>query len=432
MVFPFAEVGTSLPWVDEVGGRYWTGFAALAPLIEKHKSVIMPVLNSLAALKSEMTEWRRDIHAHPETAFEEVRTSAKVAELLESWGIEVHRGMAKTGVVGVLRGSGDGKRTIGLRADMDALPMQEENDVPYKSTIPGKMHACGHDGHTTMLLGAAKYLSETKNFDGVVRFIFQPGEEGAGGARVMIEDGLFDRFPCDEVYALHNWPQLPQGTVGIKAGPMMAATGSFDLTVNAQGGHAAMPHLTIDPVVIISQIITAWQALISRTVDPMDNVVLSVTQVHAGSAYNVIPGNATMCGTVRTFRDPVQEALRDKMGALAEGIANGFGARVSFSFRKGYPATVNAEEQSAKIGRVAAEVVGPENIDDQILPCMGAEDFSYMLEKRPGAYIWVGQGGGPSASNVHNPGYDFNDDVLPIGASIFARLVETEMPKGAK
>ncbi|WP_366655742.1 M20 aminoacylase family protein [Fodinicurvata sp. EGI_FJ10296] len=392
----------------------------------------MPVYNSLAALKPTMTEWRRDIHAHPETAFEEVRTSAKVADLLESWGIEVHRGIAGTGVVGVLAGSGGGKRAIGLRADMDALPMQEVNEFAHKSTIPGKMHGCGHDGHTSMLLGAAKYLSETRNFDGVVHFIFQPGEEGAAGARVMIEDGLFDRFPCDEVYALHNWPQLPQGTVGVKTGPMMAATGSFDLTVNARGGHAAMPHQSIDPIVIASQIITAWQALVSRTVDPLDNAVLSVTQVHAGSAYNVIPTNATMCGTVRTFREPVQDALSEKMGALAEGIAGGYGATVSFSFRKGYPATINADEQTAKIGRVAAEVVGEENIDGTILPSMGGEDFAYMLEKVPGAYIWVGQGGGPSACNVHNPGYDFNDDILPIGASILARMVETELPKGAK
>jgi amidohydrolase len=389
-------------------------------------------LNSLAALKPEMTEWRRDIHSHPETAFEEIRTSAKVAELLESWGIEVHRGIAKTGVVGVLRGSGAGKRAIGLRADMDALPMQEENDFPHKSTIPGKMHGCGHDGHTAMLLGAAKYLSETRNFDGVVHFIFQPGEEGAGGARVMVEEGLFDRFPCDEVYALHNWPMLQQGTVGIKPGPMMAATGTFDVTINARGGHAAMPHQSIDPVVIASQIITAWQALVSRTVDPMDNAVVSVTQVHAGSAYNVIPGQATFCGTVRTFRDPVQDALAERMQALAEGIAGGYGATVSFSFRKGYPATSNAVEQTQKAIRIAADVVGAENVDETILPCMGGEDFAYMLEKVPGAYVWVGQGGGPSAYNVHNPKYDFNDDILPIGASILARAIETELPRGAK
>ncbi len=389
----------------------------------------MPIINSIAAMKEEMTEWRRDIHAHPEIAFEEVRTSNLVATKLEEWGIEVHRNIAKTGVVGVLKGrdNGAGGRSIGLRADMDALPMEEENDVPYKSTNPGKFHGCGHDGHTTMLLGAAKYLAETRNFSGTVNFIFQPAEEGEGGGRVMVEEGLFDRFPCDEVYGMHNWPKLPAGEVAVVPGPIMAAADQFEITVTAKGGHAAMPHLCNDPVIIAAQMVTAFQSLVSRNTDPLDAAVISVTQVHAGSAHNVIAEQALLTGTVRTFKPATQDMIEEGMQRIAKGICDGFAAEVDFNYRRGYPATVNHEEQAAFAFRTARDVVGAENVHSDAEPVMGAEDFSYMLLQRPGAYLWLGQAGGPSACMVHNPRYDFNDEVLPIGASLFANMVETRL-----
>ena len=389
----------------------------------------MPIINSIAAMKEEMTEWRRDIHAHPEIAFEEVRTSELVATKLEEWGIEVHRGIAKTGVVGVLTGRDDGasQKSIGLRADMDALPMEEENDIPYKSQNPGKFHGCGHDGHTTMLLGAAKYLAETRNFSGTVNFIFQPAEEGAGGGRVMVEEGLFDRFPCDEVYGMHNWPKLPAGEVAVVPGPIMAAADVFNVTVTAKGGHAAMPHLCNDPVVIAAQMVTAFQTLISRNADPLDSAVISVTQLHAGSAHNVIAEQAKLGGTVRTFRAATQDMIEQGMERIARGIGDAFGAQVDFDYQRGYPATVNHDEQAAVASRIASDVVGHENVRTDEEPVMGAEDFSFMLLQRPGAYLWLGQAGGPSACMVHNPRYDFNDEVLPIGASLFANMVETRL-----
>lgn len=389
----------------------------------------MPIINSIAALKDEMTGWRRDIHAHPETAFEEVRTSGLVAEKLESWGVEVHRGLGKTGVVGVLRGRGEGGRTIGLRADMDALPMNEENDVPWKSTVPGKFHGCGHDGHTSMLLGAAKYLSETRNFDGIVHFIFQPAEEGAGGGRAMVEDGLFDRFDCDEVYALHNWPELPAGTVGLRPGPIMAAADKFDVTIRARGGHAAMPHKANDPVVIAAQIIQAYQTLVSRQTDPLKSAVITVAQIHAGSTYNVIAEEAFLSGTLRSFDQEVREYLTAGMERLAKGIARAFEAEAEFVFHEGYPATVNHGDQAEKAAAVARDVVGADKVTMEAEPSMGAEDFSFMLNKRPGAYLFLGQAGGPSACNVHNPRYDFNDEILPIGASLLASLVESGLKR---
>ncbi len=389
----------------------------------------MPVINSIAALSDEMTEWRRDFHAHPEIAFQEVRTSQKVAERLADWGIEVHRGLGRTGVVGVLRGRGDSGRSIGLRADMDALPMTEENEVPWKSTKPGVFHGCGHDGHTTMLLGAAKYLSETRNFDGTVHFIFQPAEEGAGGGREMVKDGLFERFDCNEVYALHNWPMLPAGKVGVKPGPMMAATDTFDIKIKATGGHAAMPHNCVDPAVIAAQIVLALQSLVSRNTDPLDNAVVSVTQVHVGSAYNVIAEEAFLCGTVRTFNPAVSTMIEQGMARIVENTARAFGAEGTVSYLNGYPATVNHERQTEIAAAAAADVVGDDGIVRDIAPVMGGEDFSYMLLERPGAYVWVGQGGGPSACNVHNPRYDFNDQILPIGASFLARLVERQLAR---
>ena len=389
----------------------------------------MPIINSIAAMKEEMTEWRRDIHAHPEIAFEEVRTSNLVASKLEEWGIEVHRDIAKTGLVGVLKGRDNGasSRSIGLRADMDALPMEEENDVPYKSTNPGKFHGCGHDGHTTMLLGAAKYLAETRNFAGTVNFIFQPAEEGAGGGRVMVEEGLFDRFPCDEVYGMHNWPKLDAGEVAVVPGPIMAAADLFLITVTAKGGHAAMPHLCNDPVVIAAQLVTAFQTLVSRNTDPLDSAVISVAQIHAGSAHNVIAEQATLSGTVRTFKPETQDMIEEGMKRIAKGICDGFGAELEFDYQRGYPATVNHEEQSAFAAKIAGNVVGQENVIFDEDPVMGAEDFSYMLLQRPGAYLWLGQAGGPSSCMVHNPRYDFNDEVLPIGASLFANMVETRL-----
>ena len=389
----------------------------------------MPVINSIAALSDEMTEWRRDFHAHPEIAFQEVRTSQKVAERLADWGIEVHRGLGRTGVVGVLHGRGDSGRSIGLRADMDALPMTEENEVPWKSTKPGVFHGCGHDGHTSMLLGAAKYLSETRNFDGTVHFIFQPAEEGAGGGREMVKDGLFERFDCNEVYALHNWPMLPAGKVGVKPGPMMAATDTFDIRIKATGGHAAMPHNCVDPAVIAAQIVLALQSLVSRNTDPLDNAVVSVTQVHVGSAYNVIAEEAFLCGTVRTFNPAVSTMIEQGMARIVENTARAFGAEGTVSYLNGYPATVNHERQTEIAAAAAADVVGDDGIVRDIAPVMGGEDFSYMLLERPGAYVWVGQGGGPSACNVHNPRYDFNDQILPIGASFLARLVERQLAR---
>lgn len=389
----------------------------------------MPIINSIAAMQDEMTAWRRDFHAHPETAYEEVRTSSIVAEKLASWGIEVHRGLAETGVVGVLKGRGNGNGSIGLRADMDALPMTEENDVPHKSTVPGKFHGCGHDGHTTMLLGAARYLAETRNFDGTVHFIFQPAEEGAAGGRRMVEEGLFDRFPCDEVYGMHNWPDLPAGVVGVRNGAIMAASDEFRITLRTTGGHAAMPHKCIDPVVIASQIVLAFQPLVSRRTDPLDASVISVTQFHAGSAFNVIASEAWMAGTVRTFRAETQDLIESGMRRIASALAEANGAEVEFTYRRGYPATVNHDRQADVFGDVAARVVGEDNVQRDVDPVMGAEDFSYMLLERPGAYLWLGQAGGPSACSVHNPRYDFNDDVLPIGASLLASLVETQLKR---
>jgi len=389
----------------------------------------MPVINSIAAMKDEMTEWRRDIHMHPEIAFEEFRTSNLVAEKLAAWGIEVHRGVGKTGVVGVLRGNGESDRAIGLRADMDALPMQEENDFAHKSKTDGKFHGCGHDGHTTMLLGAAKYLAETRNFDGTVHFIFQPAEEGEGGGRAMVEDGLFTRFHCDEVYGLHNWPPMAAGEAGIKAGPIMAAADRFKIHVEATGGHAAMPHTAIDPVIVLTQIVQALQPLISRSKDPMEAAVLTVTQIHVGSAYNVIANDGWLGGTVRTFNPAVQDMIEAGMQRIAEGVAAMYGAKARLDYERGYPATVNHEAQTEKAAAAAARVMGPQAVHRDVEAVTGAEDFSFMLLERPGAYLWLGQAGGPSSCMVHNPRYDFNDEILPVGASWFATMVETELAR---
>lgn len=388
----------------------------------------MPVINSIAALEEEMTAWRRDFHMHPELAYEETRTAGIVAEKLESWGIEVKRNVGKTGVVGVIRGNGDGP-SIGLRADMDALPIDEANDTAWKSQNAGVMHACGHDGHTTMLLGAAKYLAETRNFAGTVNVIFQPAEEGYAGAKAMIDDGLFEDFPCDQVYGLHNWPEMPAGTVAAVKGPIMAAADKFDIKVTGKGAHGAMPHHGVDPVVIGAQIVTAIQSLVSRSTNPMDTAVISTTMFHAGAAYNVIPDEAVLSGTVRTFNPKVQDRIEAGMKSIADGIAAAMGAAADVDYRRGYPATVNHDRETDLASDVAASVVGAENVRDDAPPTMGAEDFAFMLNQKPGCYLWLGQGGGSSSANVHHPLYDFNDKVLPIGASVLARLVEDLQPK---
>ena len=390
----------------------------------------MNPIEHIRAFQDQLAEWRRDFHAHPETGFEEHRTAALVAERLERWGIEVHRGIGRTGVVGVLR-SGRGNRAVGLRADMDALDMPEANGFAHRSTVPGKMHGCGHDGHTTMLLGAARYLAETRNFDGTVHFIFQPAEEGQGGAQAMIADGLFERFPCDTVYGLHNRPGMAVGHYGIREGAMMAGCAFFDLAIHGKGGHAARPEATVDPVVCGAQVISAWQSIVGRNVAPYDTAVISVTGFEAGTAYNVIPERVALRGTVRAFRTETMRLLEQRMRALAASIAGGFGATAELDFREITVPVVNSPEQTALIADAAAAMVGERHVDRARVAAMGSEDFSYMLAERPGAYILVGNGDGAGSCEVHNPGYDFNDAAIPYGAGILAAVVEKELAKPA-
>ncbi len=390
----------------------------------------MPVLNRIAAFAAEMTAWRQDIHAHPELGFEEQRTSDIVAQKLAEWGIEVHRGLAGTGVVGVLR-AGSGGRSIGLRADMDALAMPEENDFPHRSTIPGKMHGCGHDGHTTMLLGAAKYLAETRNFDGTVNFIFQPAEEGGGGGRVMVEQGLFDQFPCDAVYGVHNDPSLPLGAASAVAGTILAASARLTITVRGRGGHAARPHVSIDPVLVASHIVVALQSIVSRRTDPLDSVVISMTNFHAGSAVNVIPPVAELKGSVRTLTRDSEDRVAEQIERIASSVAAGFDAEAEVVFMRNYPPTVNHAAETDRAALAAAKVLGQDKVIRQRPPVMGGEDFSFMLLQRPGCFVKLGQAGaGKGDIPVHHPRYDFNDELLPIGASFFSSLVEQELAKG--
>ena len=393
----------------------------------------MPINNRIAAFQDDMTAWRRDIHAHPELGFEEKRTSDIVAAKLAEFGIAVHRGLGGTGVVGTLTGLGTGSgRTIGLRADMDALPMPEANDFDYASRHAGKMHACGHDGHTAMLLGAARYLAETRNFDGTVHFIFQPAEEGLGGAKRMIDDGLFRQFDCEQVYGLHNWPELPAGRIAVHPGPVMAAANQFEILVTGHGAHAAMPHRGIDPVLVSAHIITAAQSLVSRGTNPAESAVVSITVVEAGTAANVIPDSARMRGTMRTFSEENHRRIQEQFGRLVSSIAEGLGAKAELRFRPGYPATVNSEPEARIAAAAAAKVVGEENVVWAPDPTMAAEDFGYMLKERPGAYIWLGHGGHLGSScRLHNPHYDFNDAILTTGASYWASLVETILPRSA-
>ena len=383
----------------------------------------MKIIKELEDLQGEMQEWRRDIHAHPEIAFEEHRTAQIVADKLESFGIEVETGIAGTGVVGTLR-KGMGNRSIGLRADLDALLINENNDFEYKSKNPGQMHACGHDGHTTMLLGAAKYLSEQGNFDGTVNFIFQPAEENEGGGRVMIEDGLFDKYPVESVYGMHNIPGMPVGSFAIKPGPIMAAFDIFNLKVIGRGGHAAMPQTTVDPIIVGTKIIDAFQAIISRSIDPQEPSVLSVTQFHGGDAYNVIPNQVEIKGCTRCFSPNVQKKLEDEMRQISESICKAYGADCEFHYEHRYPATINSEEEANLAGQVAQEIVGEERVNLSPKPGMGSEDFAYMLQEKPGSYIWIGNGDGEGSCMIHNPGYDFNDEILPIGATYWVKMAE--------
>ncbi len=374
------------------------------------------------------TQWRRELHAHPEIAFEEHRTSDFVAERLESFGVEVHRGLAKTGVVGRLS-AGTGNRAIGLRADMDALPLEEGNTFDHRSEVPGMMHACGHDGHTAMLLGAAKYLAENKGFDGTVYFIFQPAEEGLGGGEVMIKEGLFEKFPVEAVFGMHNWPGMPAGEFGIAAGPMMAAFDSFDLKIVGTGAHAAMPHQGVDTVVTASQVVTALQTIASRNTDPLDAIVVSVTQIHGGEAYNILPESVHLRGTVRTFKDSVRDSVEPAMRRIATGICNAAGATMELDYQRRYPSTVNHEEETELAAAAAAAVVGDDKVERRPIPSMGAEDFAYMLRERPGCYVWLGNGMAEGGCMLHNPGYDFNDEIIPVGASYWATLVEQILPE---
>ena len=385
------------------------------------------MIESIANSQEEMTRWRRDIHAHPELGFEENRTAGIVADKLRGFGMEVHTGIGKTGVVGVLR-NGSGRRAVGLRADMDALPIVETNTFEHRSTHQGRMHACGHDGHTTMLLGAAKYLAETRRFDGVVNFIFQPAEEGIGGARAMIADGLFEKFPCEAVFGMHNRPGLALGKFAVRAGPMMAGGAYFDIHVTGRGAHGARPETGVDPVLVASHIAIALQSIVSRNVRPVDAAVLSVTKIHGGEAYNVIPQTAQLSGTARAFTHEVLELIENNMRRVARGTAEAFGATVEVDFRVIFAPTVNDAREAEFAAGVCTELVGAENVNRNPNLIVASEDFSFMLEKVPGCYFNIGNGAGEGACEVHNPSYDFNDGALGLGASVFARIVETRLP----
>jgi amidohydrolase len=385
----------------------------------------------IRAFHAELKAIRHDIHAHPELAFHENRTSDLVAQRLAAWGIEVHRGLAKTGLVGVIKGRKTASgRAIGLRADMDCLPMHETNDIPHKSRHAGRMHACGHDGHTTMLLGTARYLAETRHFDGTVYLIFQPAEEGGGGGKVMVEEGLFKRFPADEIYAVHNWPGLPPGQMSVRPGPVMAATDEIVLTVRGKGGHAAMPHLTVDPVVATAQIISALQSIASRNASPLDAIVVTIASMETSqtNVFNVIPDFVKLVGTVRTFRPETRDLAERRIQEIAGGVAMAMGASAAIEYKRGYPSTINSEREAGFAARVGERVFGKDNVFTDAEPTMGGEDFSFMLQERPGAYVFLGQGGGPNNCFLHNPGYDFNDEVIPLGAGYLAALVEESLP----
>jgi len=391
----------------------------------------MKLIDPILGFHNELKQIRRTIHAHPELSYEEFKTADLVAEKLTSWGIPVIRGMGVTGVVGIIK-NGTSNRAVGLRADMDALPVQEMNSFEHKSRHEGKMHACGHDGHTTMLLGAAHYLSQHKNFDGTVYVIFQPAEEGAGGAKRMMDEGLFEQCPMEAVFGMHNWPGSPAGTMGVVAGPMMASSNEFELIIKGKGSHAAQPHLSTDPVMVAVQIAQSWQTIISRNKNPLDAGVLSVTQIHSGSGTNIVPDSASMIGTVRTFTMETLDLIETRMGEIAQHTAEAFGATVEFKFHRNYPPLINHEIETEFALGVMEDVVGKDGTLKKIAPTMGSEDFAFMLLEKPGCYVFIGNGDGDhrmaghglGPCNLHNPSYDFNDELLPIGASYWVRLAE--------
>ena len=392
----------------------------------------MIVSNSINQMFEEMKTWRQDLHRIPEIGLEEYQTSEYIKSKLSEFNIEFKDGYANTGIVARVKGSqGESDKSIGLRADFDALPMPEKNEFEHKSTNEGMMHACGHDGHTSMLLGAAKYLSENNDFDGNVYFIFQPGEEGFAGGQKMIQDGMFDDFKIDEVYALHNWPELPLGSIGVNSGPMMAAVDEFDIVVKGKGGHAAIPQLSIDPVVIASQIVLAVQTIVSRSTDPVDKALISITKIHGGTAYNVIDDSVKLGGTIRTFKPETRSFFEKKLHEISSGIAkaNGAEAEVDFHLTNKYPPTINSKKESIFAGNVAKKIFGDSKVDTDIDPSMGGEDFSYLLEKKPGAYLYIGQGDDNHKAHLHTTKYDFNDNLLPIGVNYWVELVKEYFSK---
>jgi hippurate hydrolase len=395
----------------------------------------MTPVEHIARWHADLTALRRDLHMHPELGFEEHRTARIVCQRLAAHGIEHHAGIGRTGVVAVVVGrSNESGRSIGLRADMDALPMQEENEFAHRSTYDNRMHGCGHDGHTTMLLAAARYLAETRNFDGTAYLIFQPGEEGYAGAKAMIDEGLFDRFPADEVYALHNWPALPPGQIGITSGPAMAAADRIEIVIDGRGGHGAHPHSAIDPVLVAGHIITAAQSIVSRNVSPIDTAVVSLCALEAGNpaAMSVIPAHAKLVGTVRTFRPATQDLIERRLTELVGSIAAAFGARARLTYERVYPATVNHDTQAEFAATVADGLIGRQNVVRNLDPSMGSEDFSFMLQAKPGAFARLGQGGLEGGCFLHNSRYDFNDAVIPLGAAYLASLAESAMPLARK
>ena len=387
----------------------------------------MIVSNSINQMFEEMKAWRQELHSIPEIGLEEYETSKYIKSKLSQFNIEFKDGYANTGIVACVKGSqGESDKSIGLRADFDALPMPEKNEFEHKSTNEGMMHACGHDGHTSMLLGAAKYLSENNDFDGSVYFIFQPGEEGFAGGQKMIQDGMFDDFKIDEVYALHNWPELPIVSIGVNSGPMMAAVDEFDIVVKGRGGHAAIPQLAIDPVVIASQIVLAVQTIVSRSTDPVDKALISITKINGGTAYNVIDDSVKLGGTIRTFKPETRSFFEKKLKEISSGIAkaNGAEAEVDFHLTNKYPPTINSKKESVFAANVAKKVFGDSQVDTDIDPSMGGEDFSYLLEKKPGAYLYIGQGDDNHKAHLHTTKYDFNDNLLPVGVNYWVELVK--------
>jgi amidohydrolase len=387
----------------------------------------MPIINRVADLADEITAWRRDFHENPELLYDVHRTAGIVAEKLKGFGCdEVVTGLGQTGVVGIIKGrSNASNRVIGLRADMDALPIEEATNLSYASKVPGKMHACGHDGHTAMLLGAAKYLAETRHFDGTAVVIFQPAEEGGGGGHAMVKDGLMERFGIQEVYGMHNWPGVPVGHFAMRPGPIMAAADRFTVTIEGKGGHGAYPQDCIDPIVAAAHVITALQTVASRSIDPLKSVVVSVCTIKAGEAFNVIPQTATLLGTVRTLSPEVRDLAETRICAIIENVCAALGAKALIEYNRGYPVTVNDAARTEFVASVAKGVAGESAVDTTVQPAMGAEDFSFMLEERPGAYVFLGNG---DTAGVHHPAYDFNDEAIPYGVSLWAKIIETGMP----